>query len=82
MEYNYLIILDYSSSRLITIELSKEERDESENYEDFEEYLCTLEEKYGFKLSDVNWMVAESLKVINYKNGKEVSYAKLGECCI
>lgn len=49
-----------------------EEIQESEKYEDFETFLSTLEEKYGFKLSNCQWMVSEELHIARYENGEEV----------
>ena len=34
--------------------------DLAEKYDDFEAYLSTLEEKYGFRLKDCQWMVTET----------------------
>lgn len=72
MEPKYVLILDYCSGVLNIIELTYEELNESENYEDFESFLETLEEKYGFRLSDCNWMTTEKLDIYRYKDGKEV----------
>ncbi len=77
MEYNYLILLDYAPSSVKIIKFTDEEREESNNYEDFEDYLSTLEDKYNFRLKDVYWMTAESLDVTGFKEGKEVAYAEL-----
>lgn len=44
METNYVIILDFCGGYLNIIHLTDEEIKESEQYEDFEEFLCTLEE--------------------------------------
>ena len=60
METNYIIILDFSVGEVIRIRLSKEQLEESEKYDDFEAYLSTLEEKYGFRLKDCQWMVTET----------------------
>ena len=54
-------------------DLTEKEINESYNYEDFESFLETLEEKYGFRLKDCNWMTTESLSIYRYKNGKEVA---------
>lgn len=78
MEPKFVIILDYCGGYLNIIELTDEELKASEGYEDFESFLYTLEVKYGFRMSDCNWMCCESLKVYNYKNGKEVKDAELG----
>lgn len=75
MESKYVLILDFTIGCLNIIELTDEERRASEGYEDFSEFLSTLEEKYGFRLSSSQWMVTESLSIHNYKDGKEVEYA-------
>ena len=41
MEYNYLILLDYSIGEIIRIKLTEEQKRDSEKYDDFEEYLMT-----------------------------------------
>lgn len=73
MEPKYVLILDYCCGALNIIELTEKEINESYNYEDFESFLETLEEKYGFRLKDCNWMTTESLSIYRYKNGKEVA---------
>lgn len=60
METNYIIILDFSTGEVIRIKLDKNQKEESEKYVDFEEYLETLEEKYDFNLKDCLWMVTEN----------------------
>ena len=75
MEKKYVLILDYCIGALSIIELTDEEINESYNYEDFESFLMTIEEKYGFRLSDCNWMVSENLNIYRYKNGKEINHA-------
>lgn len=52
METNYIIILDYSVGEVIKVKLTQEQIKESENYDDFESYLSTLEEEYDFQLKD------------------------------
>ena len=73
MEPKYVLILDYCCGALNIIELTEKEIIESYNYEDFESFLETLEEKYGFRLKDCNWMTTESLSIYRYKDGKEVA---------
>lgn len=73
MEPKYVLILDYCIGVLNIIELTEKEINESYNYEDFESFLETLEEKYGFRLKDCNWMTTESLSIYRYKDGKEVA---------
>ncbi len=72
MEPKYVLILDYCCGALNIIELTDEEINESYNYEDFESFLVTIEEKYGFRLSDCNWMVTKELNIYEYKDGKEI----------
>ena len=45
MGTNYIIILDFSVGEVIRIKLTEEQMQESERYDDFEDYLKTLEEK-------------------------------------
>ncbi len=71
METNYVYILDFTQGILNIIHLPPEEVKASEDYESFEEFLATLEEKYGFALSNCQWMCSETLKVYLYENGKE-----------
>lgn len=66
MKANYLILLDYSVGELIKIRLTEEEKIESESYEDFEEFIYTLEEKYNFKLLNCCWMSCEVLSERSY----------------
>ncbi len=74
METNYVIILDFCGGYLNIIHLTEEEKKQSEEYEDFESFLSTLEEKYGFRLSNCQWMTCEALQVYHYENGKEVDH--------
>lgn len=59
METNYVTILDFTTGWVNIIHLTPEEIQESEKHEDFESFLSTLEEKYGFKISNCQWMVSE-----------------------
>lgn len=72
MEPRYVLILDYCTGYLNIIRLTDEELRESEKYDDFEEFLTTLEEKYGFRLKDCNWMTTETLNICRYENGVEI----------
>lgn len=60
METNYIIILDFSDGEVIRIKLTEEQMQESERYDDFEDYLETLEEKYDFRIKNCQWMVTET----------------------
>ena len=52
MEPRYVLILVFCVGGLNIIKLTYEELRESENYEDFEDFLSTIEKKYGFKLDN------------------------------
>lgn len=75
METNYVIVLDFCGGYLNIIHLTEEEKKAADTYDDFEEFLCTLEDKYGFRLKDCQWMTTESLNIYRYEEGKEVSHA-------
>ena len=60
MKTNYIIILDFSDGEVIRIKLTEEQMQESERYDDFEDYLETLEEKYDFRIKNCQWMVTET----------------------
>lgn len=66
METNYIIILDYSVGEVIKIKLTEKQIKESENYDDFESFLSTLEEEYDFRLKDCLWMVTERYQERSY----------------
>ena len=72
MESKYVVILDFCIGALNIIKLTQEELQESENYDDFESFLSTLEEKYGFRLSNCQWMTIETLNIYWYENGIEI----------
>lgn len=75
METNYVLILDYAGGHLNIIHLTGEEIKESERYDDFSDFLHTLEDKYEFRLKDCEWMTVETLTIYRYENGKEVDHA-------
>ena len=66
MNVNYLILLDCSIGELIKIRLTEQEKIESESYQDFEEFIYTLEDKYNFRLSNCSWMCCELLSERSY----------------
>lgn len=66
METNYIIILDSSVGEVIRIKLDQEQKEESEKYDDFEDYLETLEDKYDFRQKDCQWMVTENYLEISF----------------
>lgn len=61
MEANYIIILDFSVGEIIKIKLTETEKLESEKYEDYEDFLRTLEKRYDFRLEDCIWMTTEKI---------------------
>lgn len=73
MEPKYVLILDFFVGCLNIIKLTDEELRESEEYEDFESFLSTIEERYGFRLNSCQWMVTENLDIHCYQNGEETA---------
>lgn len=65
MEANFIVLLDYYTSEIIKIKLSEEEQIKAESYDDFEDYLKTLEEEYDFRLENCNWMSCNYLRERN-----------------
>ena len=61
MKTNYLILLDYSCGEVIKIKLSEEEQQIADQFENFEEFIYSIEEEYGFRLKDYCWMATETL---------------------
>ena len=72
MEPKYVLMLNLCVGCLNIIKLTDEELKESEMYEDFEDFLSTIEEKYGFRLSNYQWMTTEELNICRYETGREV----------
>ena len=72
MKPKYVIILDFCVGALNIIKLTEEELQESGNYDDFKDFLSTIEDKYGFKLNNSQWMTTESLQIYWFENGREV----------
>lgn len=66
MEPRYIIIMDFSSGELIKIRLSDQELKDSDEYDDFSEFISTLEDKYGFRVKDSLYMTTETLLERNY----------------
>lgn len=58
--------MDFSSGELIKIRLSDQELKDSAEYDDFSEFLSTLEDKYGFRGKDCLYMTTETLLERNY----------------
>ena len=62
----FVLLLDYTGGTLIKIQLTDEELKEAEKYEDFEDFLNTLEEKYEFRLRDCEWMSVNEITEREY----------------
>ena len=63
MLMEYVVLLDYSVGEIIKIRLDEQLAEEYDNYEDF---LRTLESKYDFRLDDCCWMNTAHLKERSY----------------
>lgn len=74
MEPNYVYILDFTLGILNIIHLTPEEVKASENYDSFDDFLQTLEDKYDFRVSDCQWMCSKDLDIYRYENGEEISH--------
>lgn len=62
----FVLLLDYTGGTLIKIKLTEEEQEKSLEYEDFEDFLHTLEDKYEFRLRDCEWMSVNEITERNY----------------
>lgn len=58
--------MDFSTGELIKIRLSDQELKKSEEYDDFGDFLSTLEDKYEFRLRDCLYMTCHNLSERNY----------------
>ena len=67
METRFIIILNFNpmSGEILKIRLSDEQIAELEGYENMEDYLTTLEDKYDFDLSNSVWMATNKLEERN-----------------
>ena len=67
METRYIIILNFNPmhGEILKIRLSDEQIAELEGYENMEDYLTTLEDKYDFDLSNSVWMATSELEERN-----------------
>ena len=66
MDINYIVLLDSSKGEIIKIRLSEEEKLELEEYDDFSEFMETLEDKYDFNLDCCSWMTCDVLSERSY----------------
>ncbi len=66
MEPRYIILMDFSTGELIKIKLTEEELKASDEFETFDEFLDTLEEKYDFRVKNCLYMTCQTLSERNY----------------
>lgn len=66
MEPRYIILMDFPTGELIKIRLMDEQLTASEEYEDFGEFLSSLEDEYDFRLKDCLYMTCHNLSERNY----------------
>ena len=62
----FVLLLDYTGGTLIKIKLTEEEQEKSLEYEDFEDFLHTLEDKYEFRLRNCEWMSVDEITEREY----------------
>lgn len=53
---NYIVVLDFYNGKVLKIKLSKEEKEYAVRCDDFDEVIDLLSEKYGFSLSNSQWI--------------------------
>lgn len=58
--------MNFSIGELIKIKLTDEELKASDEFETFEEFLDTLEDKYEFRVKDCLFMTCQTLYERNY----------------
>lgn len=66
MEPRYIILMDFSTGELIKVKLTEEELKASDEFETFEEFLDTLEDKYDFRVKDCLYMTCQTLSERSY----------------
>lgn len=66
MEPRYIILMDFSTGELIKIKLTEEELKASDEFETFDEFLDTLEEKYDFRVKNCLYMTCQTLSERHY----------------
>lgn len=73
MRTEYVTILDFTTSYVTIIHLTEAEQKESEKYDDMYDFLSTLEHKYGFRVSNSQFMFTDSINIECYENEYQVS---------
>ena len=56
-----MILLNFSTGELIKVKLTEDELRTSEEFEDFSDFLSTIEDKYDFKVKDCLYMTVNVL---------------------
>ena len=70
----YVLLLDHCSQTMSIIRLTDVELSESVKFDDFEEFLETLEERYEFRLKNCSWMKTQELDIYRYENGNLIEH--------
>lgn len=66
MKLNYGILMDFSTGELIKIKLTPLELKASEEFDSFDEFLESIEEKYVFQTKDCLYMTCQSYSERSY----------------
>ena len=66
MEPNYVILMDFSTGGRIKIKLTEDELKASEEFESFDGFLATVEDKYEFRLKDSLYMTVHTYSERSY----------------
>lgn len=66
MEPNYVILLNFSIGELIKIKLAHDELMSAEEFDSFEEFLETIEDKYDFCTKDCLYITCQNYSERSY----------------
>ena len=66
-------IMDYSIGEVFVIKLTVEEQEAAAQYEYFDEFLRTIEDKYGFRTKACDYMSSEFIRVNCFKDNELVA---------
>ena len=66
----YVIILNYENGEIIKIKLSEEEKNELDSYDDEDEFISKLGDKYNFHINNCEWMITFNYKERTYGEEK------------
>ena len=80
MEPRYIILMDFACGELVKIKLTDKEVKASEEYDDFSDFLSTLEDKYDFRVKDCLYMTVESLSEFPRDKSSLMVYCCMSWC--